>query len=182
MERAVSSVVGVVVLVGLVVLLAGTVGVVATGLAGADRTVPTVDAQAGAFVAGCPGCGPDDQIVRLEHRGGDPVDVSTIEIRTSVEGRSIESRLVGLPVENPGCNDLQESDYEGRDIYDESCTGVRGALAGSGDGTWTAGEVLAFRIAKTDVRIQPGEAITVTIIDHKAGATIVEKRLVAVES
>jgi len=181
MARAVSSVVGVALLTGVVVLLAGTVTLAVTGLAGADRPVPTVDTQAREFVAGCAGCGPDDQILRLEHRGGDPVDVSTIEVAIAFEDRPIESRLVDLPVENPGCNDLQASDYEGEDIYDESCTGVRGALDGSDDGTWASGEILAVRLAKTDVRVRPGNAVRVTVVDREADAVVAEKRVVAVE-
>jgi FlaG/FlaF family flagellin (archaellin) len=181
MGRAVSSVVGVVVLVGLVVVLAGTVGVAATGLAGADEPVPTVDAQAHTFVAGCPGCGPDDQIISIEHRGGDPVEVATIEVHTAFADRQLDSRLVGLPVENRGCNDLQADDYEGADIYEGGCTGVWGALDGSDDGTWTSGEVLAFRIPKSDVLVRPGEEVTVTVVDEQRGAVVTEHTLEATD-
>jgi len=178
MARALSSVVGVLVVVGLVATLAGSVWVAVSGF-DSDRTVPTVDAQAGEFVAGCPGCGPEDQVLRLEHRGGDPVDVERIEVAITFEDRPIDSRLVGLPVENPGCNDLQPGDYEDADIYDGSCTGVRGALSG-GDGTWASGEVLAVRLAKTDVLVRPGDAVTVTVVDSETEAVVVEKRVVAV--
>jgi len=180
-NRAVSPVVGVVLLVGVVALLGGVLGLAVTGfVADGPTRAPTVDATAARFVAGCPGCGPDDQVVRLEHEGGDPVDMRAVTVQTTVADRPVESRLVDLPVENGGCNDLKESDYEGEDIYEDGCAGVRGPLNGAHpDREWASGETIAFRIPKRDLLVAPGEELTVRVVHTESNSVVVEETLVA---
>ena len=79
MSRAVSPVVGVVVLVGLTVLFgAGLLGLTEVGL---SDPVPTVSLSL--TVDG------DENSIVLSHRGGDTLDVSELDVRVAVESEEL---------------------------------------------------------------------------------------------
>jgi flagellin-like protein len=168
--RGVSSVVGVILVVALVVILAGVVGTYALGFADDLRDPgPNVAESEGALVADG-----DDQYVRLTHVAGDPVEVSEIEIIVdATDACRNRSRIVNLPTDTLG-----SANYEGADIFDDYSP-EDGQLEESADGTWTAGEKIQFRLASGECGIAPGETIHVRIVHVPSNTIIVETTLVA---
>lgn len=175
--RGVSPVVGCVVLVGVVAALAG--GVFAAGMA-MDRLgdpPPAAVIEGDDIGAACRGCGPTDQVVRLHHRRGDPIEVSEIELVVTGPGGSPRTRLVGLPLST---NCLRNHHVEGRDLFDGRCGRVDGAMTAVGsndDGTWSAGETIRFRLRKSAIRLDAGEDVTVRVVHTPSGTTVAERTL-----
>ena len=177
-ERGLSSVVGTVTVVALVVVLA--TGVLAAGLAmGSLGTAPpTATIAASDVTAACPGCGLHDQTIELTHRGGDPLAVDELELVVVAPGHD-PARVVDLPLSG---NCLGDSHVEGPDIFDGRCGRVAGPLTSVGDdadGTWSAGETATFRLRKGAVRLDDGEEVTVRVV-HGPSGSVVAKRTAAV--
>jgi FlaG/FlaF family flagellin (archaellin) len=173
-ERAVTSMVGVVTLVALVALLA--TGVLAAGMAMASLGGPPPSAtiDAADTTAACVGCGPRDQVLRLTHRGGDPLSMADIELVVTVPDRG-SARLVDLPLD---ANCLRDAHVEGPDRFDGRCGRVAGPLTGVGadaDGTWSAGETVSFRLRKGAVRLDGGDEVTVRVVHTPSGTTVAER-------
>jgi flagellin-like protein len=178
LDRGVSSVVGTVTVVALVVVLA--TGVLAAGLAmGSLGAPPTATIEADDTTAACPGCGPRDQTIELTHRGGDPLAVDELELVVVAPGHD-PARVVDLPLSN---NCLGDSHVEGPDLFDGRCGRVAGPLTTVGaddDGTWSAGETATLRLRKGAVRLDDGEGVTVRVV-HGPSGSVVAERTVAVE-
>lgn len=179
-NRGLSSVVGTVTLVALVVLLA--TGVLAAGMAMASLSDPppaaTIEAEAA--TAACVGCGPADQVVRLSHRNGDPLPMADLEFVVAVPDRN-PARLVDLPLPT---NCLRDGHVEGPDLFDGRCGRVGGSLTAVGsdaDGTWSAGEAVRFRLQKSAVRLSPDDDVTVRIV-HTPSDSVVTERTVSVRA
>lgn len=176
-ERAVSSVVAVVLMVAVTVIMAAAVGSFALDIAGVQHEpVPQIanaDAELVADVAGG-----DDQTVRIAHRGGDTVTVSNLEVVVTFSDSTKRSRLTGVPTKK-----IDSTDYDGDDIWDGSYGGIGGALASNepagSDGEWSSGEALVFRIANGDVSLDPGDRVTVTVVHEPSGKVILERTLTA---
>lgn len=176
-ERAVSSVVAVVLMVAMTVIMAAAVGSFVLDVAGVDRgpapQVANADAELQADVAGG-----TDQTVRITHRGGDTVDVSDLEVVVAFSDSPKRSRLTGVPTPRIGA-----SDYEGDDLWDGSYGGVGGALASDepagSDGEWSSGESLVFRVANDDVSLDAGDRVTVTVAHEPSGTVLLERTLTA---
>lgn len=174
-DRAVSPVIGVVLMVAVTTLIAATVGSFFFGLGQETREpAPQVAKSDGAFLVD----GGHDQVVRITHRGGDPVTVSNLEIQVSFSEHPEQSRLTGVPT-----TDIDPVDYEGDDIWDGGATGVRDALASDetegSDDEWSTGESMTFRIASGDVDVNPGETVTVTVVHEPSGTILFESGFVA---
>jgi flagellin-like protein len=173
-DRGLSSVVGTVTLVALVVVLA--TGVLAAGMAmatfGDPQPVATVEAAT--TTAACGGCGPDDQVVRLRHRNGDPLPMADLEFIVSVPGRE-SARLVDLPLST---NCVRDTHVEGPDLFDGRCGRVGGSLTSVGadsDGVWRAGETVRFRLQKRAIRLAPGDEVTVSVVHTPSGSVVAER-------
>ena len=177
-DRGLSSVVGVVASIALAVVLA--TGVLAAGLAvgSLGELPPSATIEAGDTTAACVGCGPEDQRIRLEHRGGDSLPMHEIELIVSVPGRGT-ARLVDLPL---GTNCLGDDHVEGPDRFDGRCGRVSGSLTTVGtdaDGTWSAGETVGFRLRKGAVRLDPGGTVTVRIVHVPSEHVVAERTVTA---
>ncbi|MEF8785079.1 MAG: type IV pilin [Haloarculaceae archaeon] len=177
-DRGLSSVAGTVTLVALVVVLA--TGVLAAGMAMAslDDPPPVATTEAATTTAACGGCGPDDQVVRLYHRNGDPLPMADVALAVSVPGRE-PARLVDLPLST---NCLRDSHVEGPDLFDGRCGRVGGSLTSVGadsDGVWRAGEAVHFRLQKRAVRLAPGDEVTVSVV-HTPSGSVIDERAVRV--
>ncbi|WP_302082671.1 type IV pilin [Salinibaculum rarum] len=179
-DRGLSSVVGTVTLVALVVVLA--TGVLAGGMAMAslDDPPPVATIEAEATTAACAGCGPDDQVLRLRHRNGDSLSMAEVALVVSAPGHDV-TRLVDLPLST---NCLRDGHVEGPDLFDGRCGRVGGPLTSVGsdaDGVWRAGETVHFRLQKRAVHLTPGDEVTVSVV-HTPSDSVVEERAVAVQS
>jgi FlaG/FlaF family flagellin (archaellin) len=179
--RGLSSVVGTVTVVALVVVLAS--GVLAAGLAldSLGTAPPAATIEVDDITAACSGCGPDDQRLELSHRTGDPLSMAEIELVVDTPGRET-ARVVDLPLAS---NCLGDAHVEGPDVFDGRCGRVAGPLTAVGtdsDGTWSAGETVSFRLRKGAVRLDDGESVTVRVVHAPSGTTVAERTVAVAES
>ncbi|TKX75741.1 type IV pilin [Halorubrum sp. GN11_10-6_MGM] len=125
-----------VLLIAITVVLAG--GVAAAALGPSSTTVPPSAVLSLSAT--------DDRIA-IDHRGGDPIDVSTVTVRVSVDGEPLD-RQPPLPF------------FSAAGFH----PGPTGAFNAAGDDTLRAGETAAFRVAGTnDPTLEPGRTVSVTI-------------------
>ena len=88
----------------------------------------------------------DDRIA-LEHRGGDPIDVSAVTVRVSVDGEPLD-RQPPIPF-------FSASGFR---------PGPTGPFNAASDDTWRTGETATFRVAGTnDPTLEPGRRVSVEI-------------------
>lgn len=170
--RAVSAVVGVVLLTALTAVLAGGVLAAGTAMSSLNDPPPSVVVESEPVVAACAGCGPDDQVVRVRHVSGDAVSLADAAL--AVETPDDRGRLVELPLTR---NCIPDVHVEGTDLFDGRCGRVSGPLTSVGsdaDGQWTAGETLAVRIQKAAVRLDPDDDLTVRVVHAPSGQTVAE--------
>jgi FlaG/FlaF family flagellin (archaellin) len=88
----------------------------------------------------------DDRIA-IEHRGGDPIDVSAVTVRVSVDGEPLD-RQPPIPF-------FSASGFR---------PGPTGPFNAASDDTWRPGETATFRVAGTnDPTLEPGRRVSVAI-------------------
>jgi len=181
-DRAVSPVVGVVLLVGITLLLAATVSITAPGV-GDELTdaAPTVAGSSGTYERYATGGGRyDEQIVRLTHESGETLVVRNLELvvdATDACGKT--GRLVNLPA--AGDDPRPTSRYvRGDDIFDNAANSVEGPI-GTGDvdddGEWSAGETAQFRLATSECRVDSGETIVVRLVHTPTDSVVVTRSI-----
>ncbi|QCC51513.1 type IV pilin [Halapricum salinum] len=138
MTRALSPVLGTVLLLAITVALAGTVGLVVFEDAAAEpspRTTFSLSADAAA-----------DRIV-LTHEGGDTLSTTDLTIRVAVDGDPIHHQ--------PPVPFFAASGFHGGPI---------GPFNPATDPEWSAGEDAGFELASTNAPLlDPGDAVEVTI-------------------
>jgi len=177
-ERAVSPVIGVVLMVAITVILAALVGTLALGLGDeTGQSGPTISVSAEPLEAG----GSPGQVVRFVHETGDPVGVSELEFVVTLEATGASTRLVDLPVSS---NTIDPSNVEGDDLLSQQSGDTTGAISSKSpdtDGTWSSGGFVRFRIKETDdgYVMSPGDEVTVRIVHTGSGQVLVERTLVA---
>lgn len=148
MARAVSPVVGVVAVIGITVLLATTVGLIATATPEAPAPVATFELTVE---------GEGDRI-SLTHRGGDRLTVEELRITVAIEGEPLAFQ--------PPVPFFAASGF---------APGPTGPLNVASDGDWQAGETGTFELAGTNhPRPSPGDTGTVTIATDTAVVDEVE--------
>lgn len=136
---------------GVAVVLSGAVGAFVLGLGG-DPGGSTPRASLALSVdAG-------DDAVRIEHAGGDPIDVSRATVRIEIDGQSLAHQP---PVPFVGA------------------TGFDGAPAGpfnaAADQRWTVGESAGLWLASTNAPpLQPGSRVVVRVVVDGAPVATVE--------
>jgi FlaG/FlaF family flagellin (archaellin) len=176
--RAVSPVVGVLLLVALTTLLAATVGAFTLGLTTPTGT-PSVATSTGPLVAYDHADGDREQRIRLVHEGGPAVNVSALELVVTVERTGEQVRVFGLPVRS---NKLDRTNVAGGGFLDASHGETVGALSTAPpdtDGVWSAGDVLGVRLTSSDVRLAPGEQVTVRLVHALSGGVVAAEALTA---
>jgi len=177
-DRGVSSVIGVILMVAVVVILAAIVSVAAFGFVGdINEPAPNVADTTGEFEAGADY---NEQVVRVTHIAGEEVTLEDLEIVVRASGDEMDDtqvRLVNLP---PDDTTFDDDSYEGNDDL-VSGFGLTDGVLFDGSSTWTAGEVIKFRIPVTDgadFRDDPNgpdaDKLEVLIIHTPSGAIISE--------
>ncbi|MDB2223921.1 type IV pilin [Halorubrum ezzemoulense] len=125
-----------VLLIAITVVLAG--GVAAAALDGPSATVPPSAVLSLSAT--------DDRIA-IDHRGGDPIDVSAVTIRVSIDGEPLN--------EQPPLPFFSAAGFH---------PGPTGPFNAAGDDTLRVGETATFRVADTnDPTLEPGRTVTVDI-------------------
>lgn len=138
-SRAVSPVVGVVALIALVVCLAAVVavGMGALGLAS--------DGPTAVFALSADG---DASSIVVDHRGGDPIDVSALSVTIAINGEELD--------EQPPVPFVGASGFDGA---------PNGPFNARADPEWRAGERAGLEVAGTnDPGIDSGDTVTVTLV------------------
>jgi len=163
--RATSSVVGVVLLVGLTVTLAAAGGAfLAFGSALGDPP-PRV-----AFEASLDATDgwPDGQRLRLVHESGEPLPVEAVALVVELHRTGARARLSGFPTRR-----LTGENVRGSEVFDNGYAGIDGALdAAHTDGEWTSGEPTSVRIAQGDLDVRPGDTGRVTVVHTPTNAIL----------
>ena len=179
-DRALSSVLGAVTLVALVVVLATSVLAAGLAMGSLGGPPPSATLELEDTTAACVGCGPDDQRLTLRHRSGEDLPMDAIELVVVAPGHD-PARVVDLPLSG---NCLGDSHVEGPDIFDGRCGRVAGPLTAVGadsDGAWSAGETVVVRLRKGAVRLDEGDTVTVRVV-HASSGTLIAERAVTAEA
>lgn len=134
--RAVSSVVGTVALLG-VVVVAGA-AVFAAAPAAEPATVPTTRLSLTAEA------GPDR--VALTHEGGDTLTVAALDVAVQVNGAPLTHQ--------PPVPFFSATGFE---------SGPTGPFNSAHSGRWRAGETATLRLASTNTQLDPGDGVSVTV-------------------
>ncbi|MFC7226930.1 type IV pilin [Salinirubellus salinus] len=178
-QRAVTPVVGVVLLVGVAVVLASTLGAFALGLTdGVPERGPMVRTEAEPLAAYALGGG-QEQEVRITHEGGEPVAVEHLSIVVVVPSADTRSRLVGFPV---AADRLTAANVDGPDFFDERYGETVGPISTDTpdtDGRWSAGDTVGFRITSGDVELDSGDRVEVLFVHTPSGTVFAAETLVA---
>jgi FlaG/FlaF family flagellin (archaellin) len=181
-DRAVTPVVGVALLVGLVLLLATAVSAATVAVAG-DLTdpAPTVSQTSGEYDRYASGGGRyTEQVIRVTHVAGDTLTVSNLELAVDASDACGKAgRLVNLPA--AGDDPRPTSEYvRGEDIFDNAANSVEGPI-GTGDvdddGEWSAGETAQFRLSTSECPLEPGDSITVRVVHTPTDAVVVTQQI-----
>ena len=136
-SRGVTPVVGVVVLLAVTVALGGVVGAALFDAASTPTDAPTAALSLSAT----------ENRVTLSHRGGDVLDVRTLELRVAVDGTPLD--------EQPPVPFFAAAGFE---------PGPTGPFNAATDGEWSAGETGSFAVAGTNrPRVAPGSRLSVTV-------------------
>jgi FlaG/FlaF family flagellin (archaellin) len=91
-----------------------------------------------------------------------------------------QGRLVNLPVPSGG-NDIEQSNIEGDDIFDERAYGFNGVPGPNAihRSEYAVGEQIAFRITGGSCSITQGDEITVRVVHIPTNSVIIKETLTA---
>jgi FlaG/FlaF family flagellin (archaellin) len=163
--RATSSVVGVVLLVGLTVTLAAAGGAVLAF--GSALGEPPPRAAFGAGLDATDGW-PEGQRLRIVHESGEPVPVDEVALVVELDRTGARARLSGFPTRR-----LTGENVRGSEVFDNGYAGVDGALdAAHTNGEWASGESTSVRIAQGDLDVRPGDHGRVTVVHTPTNAVL----------
>lgn len=163
--RAASSVVGVVLLVGLTVTLAAAGGAFLAFGSALGEPPPRV-----AFEASLDATDgwPDGQRLRLVHESGESLPVEEVALVVELDRTGARARLSGFPTRR-----LTSGNIRGQDVFDNGYAGVDGALdAAHTDGEWASGEPTSVRIAQADLDVRPGDHAQVMVVHTPTNAVL----------
>lgn len=137
-ERALSPVIGIVLMVGLTLVLAATVGTVVFA-PGTEQPAKTVRLSASAD-------GNSDTIT-VTHEGGDSLDVERIDLRILINGQPLDHQPPVPFFAARGFN-----------------SGPTGPFNSRTTGPWTAGESGSLTLASTNAPdLNPGDTVEITV-------------------
>ena len=182
-NRGVSPVIGVILVVAVVVILVTTVSIFVFGFTGViTEPAPNVADTTGEFE---PEVGyPDNQLVKITHKGGDSVPVEEIEIivrasMTHTDDR--EAQLVNLPSDGLWDGSIDSDDVEGNEDLIDNFRDVENRIIIVEDSnTWEAGDTIQFRIPTSEADFREGESpeadeLEVIIVHTPSNAIISEQ-------
>jgi len=179
--RAASSVVGVVLTVGVVVVLAAVVAVSAFAF-GQSLTdpAPTVAQSSGSLE---PNDGGNDAgLLRLTHRGGDTVRTADVEIVVdATDACGARTRLVDLPVDGYSGNAIDDGqNVDGADILDNRPPYFGGPSYSAIHGSeFAAGDEILLRIPDAECAVREGDAIDIVVVHAPTNSVLIETTLTA---
>ncbi|WP_254279050.1 type IV pilin [Haloarcula marina] len=181
-NRAVTPLVAVVLLVGLTVVLAASVTAASVGYAAELRErAPTVSQSAAEYERYAAGGGRyADHVIRLTHLAGDTLTVADLELVVDASDACGKvGRLVNVPI--AGDDPVPTERYvRGDDVFDNSYNAVEGPI-GTGDvdddGEWSAGETAQFRLASGDCPLRDGDRLTVRVVHAPTNAVLVAETI-----
>jgi len=181
--RAVSPVIGVVLLVAVTVVLAGTVVAFFVGAdSGLRQPAPQV-AQANADLD-TQGSGVSGGIVTVTHQGGDPVTVADIRIAvdtSDVADCSVDQAVIeNLPstYSNFGQRGYADENLANGDSspISQGTFGSKwspGALHADTGETFSVGNSFQFRLAKGKCKMESGETVRITVVHEPSKQSII---------
>lgn len=175
--RATSSVIGVVLLIGIVVITGGVFGVFALDFwDDLNDPAPNVAESSGEFELE-PDY-PDNQIVRITHIAGEVVAVEEIEIIVRASGPDAdlpkETRLIDLPASG---SSLNSENIQG-DLVEQG-SGRDQVIDGDDGVVWSSGDTIQFRIKTGEADFREGESPAAdeleVVIVHTPSDTIISE-------
>ncbi|WP_336325495.1 type IV pilin N-terminal domain-containing protein [Halovenus sp. HT40] len=138
MERATSSVVGIILLVAITVIGAATVGL-------AVESTPRTSPELASFELAADA---ESNSLTLTHRGGDPIDLTETAVHVEIDGQSLET--------DPPIPFFAATGFE---------SGPSGPFNAASPNMWRPGETGRVQIASTnDPQLMPGSTVTVRIV------------------
>lgn len=174
-QRAVSSVVGVVLLIALTVVLAGSIATFALNFGDElDEPGPYAGVTTDAEFDSGNGCG---EYVRLTHLTGDEVKTSDMRLLVRVRGGEMEATIENLPSTSSSFSSSANAPhvFGDTDVIDQGgCAG--GALL---EDEWGPGTAIVFRVndGPTTTDLQPGDEVEVIVVDDEADAVVTRETL-----
>jgi len=174
-EKAVSPVVGIMLMIAITIVLGVTLIFFATAFE-IQEPAPFVAHSSGELVSDVYNSS-DDQFVYLYHEGGDPIKVSDMEIAVdATKCCGMNARIVNLPVsekETLGNHTL------GDDLIDKRSSNYGMCGGAIVEDSFSTGERLWFRIKSTYCPLKKGDQITVKIIHTPTNTIVIEETLTA---
>ena len=141
MQRASSSVVGILIVLSLTVLSAATVGLVISTPPAEPPPTASIDAAVDA----------DTNRIQLTHRGGETLNVTEISVEITVDGTQLSEQPPVPFFATPG--------FE---------SGPTGPFNVASPNRWHAGETTSLTIASTnDPEVAPGDSVRIRIIGKR---------------
>lgn len=185
-SRAVSPVVSNILLVAIVVILAATISVLALGFTDErNEPGPVVGTSSAEFVGDKSGA--DDQIIRITHLGGDPVDVAEMEIAVRACGKS--ARIGNLPAptnrtsSTPTYFPFDEGNFErNTNLLSEGTVGQSwnaSVLHEDTGNTFASGLSFEFRIKNGACSLDAGDQVDVRVVHTPTETVMIKKELTA---
>lgn len=174
---AVSSVLAVILMVGVAVVIAVPVVVLGFGFVeDIPDSNPNVGRSTGEFVAGSSGT---DQVVRITHIAGDSIRVENIEILVFARDCNTQARLVDLPGDGYFSYTLSDDNIEGNtDLISQGFDADnQGPIYVEEDPVWDPGETISFRVAVSgcDFRLAENSELEVLIVHTDTGSVLIEE-------
>jgi flagellin-like protein len=168
-NRAVSPVIGVILMVAITVILAAVIGTFVLGLG--DEV--TTSAPQAALDSGSISLAENQQVIKLRHAGGDTLrdDEITIKVEDSTDETVTFSASNGTGVA------LSTADTLNITFIDSTGAGTMDNKTVQFGGSYAYGTTDGVSINEGAINIQPGDTITITIIHEESGQIIAEREL-----
>lgn len=182
--RGVSSIISTILLVAIVVVLSAVISVFVVDLGEDLRSVsPNVAESSGEFTAGADDA---DQVVRITHISGDPVNVGAIAIVLRATDQNEQVRLVNLPGDGYFSYTLADSNIQGDTAVIDQGPFASNVNEGpiytdANDQQWEAGETVAIELAVGgwDFRTSDYNELAVLIVHTESDSILIAKHLSA---
>lgn len=187
-DRAVAPVVSTILMVAIAVILGAVIATFVLDIGeDVEDPSPTISKSSGEFRSGT---GLDQQIIRITHVAGDPVDVSELEVVVDprdADGCETTGRLVDLPSTTVffGSNSFGDENLAKDDANDSPISKTAdsdlGVLHATNENVFEAGSYMEFRIVSDTSRggceIQPDDEVRVDIVHVPTNAVIATEHI-----
>ncbi len=179
-RRGISPVVGVVLMIAITVLLAGSVATILLGVGDVpDEPAPIIGESSGELEQQSGSSGGE---VHITHVAGDDIAVENIEIAVDASDACGEhERLINLP-ENDSNNAgrFDDTNVESGPIDDSIISGDYddlGVLDSRTTNQFTEGSSLQFRLASSECELDAGDEVIVRVVHVPSDSAIITRQL-----